>query len=69
MPVKTITITEEAYRKLARIKRPEESFTDVVNRILGWPSVLDLAGILEPEAGGKLEEEAKRIRGDLDERV
>ncbi|MGQ9515567.1 MAG: antitoxin VapB family protein [Thermoproteota archaeon] len=33
MAHKTITISEEAYRELARIKRENESFTEVILRL------------------------------------
>lgn len=69
MAVKTITVTEEAYRKLASLKRPGESFTDVINRVLGGPSVLKLAGILTPEAGDRLKKEVRRIRRETDARL
>lgn len=35
MAHKTITISEEAYKALARIKNEKESFTDVILRIAG----------------------------------
>ncbi len=35
MAHKTITISEEAYKALARIKNEKESFTDVILRITG----------------------------------
>jgi len=45
MAVKTITITDLAYMRLRRLKRPEESFTDLVLRLTeGRKSVMDLAG-------------------------
>ncbi|MFQ6013686.1 MAG: antitoxin VapB family protein [Thermoplasmata archaeon] len=69
MSVKTITVTIEAYRKLRRAKRPGESFTDVINRIMGGPSVLELAGILDEEAGARMEEAIQEIRRDFDDRL
>lgn len=38
MAHKTITISEEAYKALARIKNEKESFTDVILRITGIKS-------------------------------
>jgi predicted CopG family antitoxin len=69
MAVKTITITEEAYRKLARLKKGGESFTDVINRVLGGPSTLRLAGALSPDVGDAVAREVKRLRKDLDRAV
>jgi len=69
MTVKTLTITEEAYRKLARLKRSGESFSEVINRTLGGPSALELAGILEPATGDRLVREVRRARRDWDKRA
>lgn len=69
MAVKTITITEEAYRKLARLKRAGESFTGVINRTLGGPSALELVGVLKPGAGEEIARDVRRIRRDLDRRI
>ena len=69
MAVKTITITEDAYRKLSRLKRENESFTEVINRVLGGPSALELAGLLDSTTADKVEAKIRRTRRDLDERV
>ncbi len=45
MAVKTITITDIAYMRLSRLKKPGESFTDLLLRLTeGRKSVLHLAG-------------------------
>lgn len=61
---RNVRLTEEAYERLKSRKRPEESFSDVVERIAGERSLLDLAGVL-------IEEEAEEMReaiGETDDR-
>lgn len=62
MPTRTISITEEAYERLRTQKEKNESFTDVINRITGKKSVMELAGILSEEEGEKLESYIKGRR-------
>ena len=69
MAVKTITITEEAYRRLSRVKGPGESFSEVINRMLVGTRATELIGILRSEAASKVEGEIGRIRRDLDRRL
>jgi len=69
MAVKTITITEEAYRKLARLKREHESFTDVINRALGGPSALELAGLLDSATADKVKSDIRRMRRHIEARM
>jgi predicted CopG family antitoxin len=64
--VKTITVTEDAYRKLARLKRGGESFSNVINRVLGGPSAKSLVGVLDGEAGERLDREVRRMRREMD---
>ncbi len=60
MVVKTITITEEAYRSLKARKTGEESFSDVILRLTRRPPLRDFVGILSPDS-------ANAIRKAIDE--
>ncbi len=62
MATKTISITEEAYERLKVRKEKNESFTDVINRVTGKRSLLELAGILSEEKADKLEKHIKERR-------
>ncbi len=45
MPVKTVTLSEDAYAALAAMKREGESFSDVVRRLArGGRSLLEFVG-------------------------
>ena len=56
MATKTISITEEAYERLKTRKAKNESFTDVINRVTGKRSLLELAGILSDEEADEFTE-------------
>jgi len=62
VPTRTISITEEAYERLKIRKEKNESFTDVINRMTGKRSIMELAGILSKEEGEKLERYIKDRR-------
>jgi len=62
MGTRNISISDEAYSKLAAMKRPKESFTDVINRLAGKKSVLDLVGLLTPKEGAELRSNIQDIR-------
>lgn len=46
MSTKTVNLTEDAYGRLASLKREGESFSDVVNRLTAKHALLDLIGVL-----------------------
>lgn len=48
MGVRTLTVTDEAYARLANEKRPGDSFTDVILRLTARRSLEDLAAALAP---------------------
>ncbi len=62
MATKTLTITEDAYERLAAFKTGEESFSEVINRVTGKVSLLSIAGLLTEKEGDELEKRIKEIR-------
>ena len=64
MGTKTISLEDSAYSRLKAVKRPGESFSDVVNRVLGSsePSFLDFRGLLQGGSGDRLAETVARMK-------
>ncbi len=63
MGVKTITISLEAYEALLRIKKPGESFSDVILRLVRkHRSLIDLAGVWRDISDEDLYEVFKEIK-------
>ncbi len=58
---KSIRLSEDAYERLAAHKREDETFSDVVLRLAGERSLLDIAGVLS-------DEEADAVRDAVEER-
>lgn len=54
MATKSVTITCDAYERLVALKEPRESFSDVITKLTGRYSLLDLVGILSPKEAEKL---------------
>jgi predicted CopG family antitoxin len=69
---KSIRLSEEAYERLVAHKRDDETFSEVVLRLAGERSLLDIADILGDEEADALREaveERRDRRGDDLERV
>ena len=68
---KSIRLSEEAYERLDAHKRDDETFSEVVLRLAGERSLLELAGILTDDEADALEAAVKerraRRRDDLEE--
>ena len=62
MPTRTISLSEEAYDRLATAKLPGESFTEVVLRVVVPGSFDDLAGILTEEQGAQMKRKLRELR-------
>lgn len=44
-----VQLSDDAYRRLTNAKRPGESYSDTVVRLLGGGDLTDLQGLREPE--------------------
>ena len=63
MATKTITIMEDAYELLKQEKVKNESFSDVIRKVIPKKkSIWDFVGILSEEEGEELQETVKEIR-------
>ncbi|HIH65630.1 MAG TPA: hypothetical protein HA282_00240, partial [Nanoarchaeota archaeon] len=62
MATKTISITEDAYKRLEVLKTEKESFSDIINKITKKKSLLDIAGILTENEARILENRIKKSR-------
>lgn len=67
MRFRTISVAEDAYQALSSKRRPGESFTAVVRRLAGRPSLLELAGLLTKQEADALDKAiADRRRRQLE---
>lgn len=64
MPAKTIALSHDAYERLLRLKRPGESFSDVVRRITPEHPLTSRFGILSLEEADALEDAITRNRAE-----
>ncbi len=62
MGSKNISISDEAYSKLKKMKGKNESFTDLIIRLTNKVSLLDLRGMLTSEEAHQILEELKESR-------
>ncbi len=69
MATKTISITEEAYERLASKKASSESFSDVIIKITGKGSLMDIAGILTKEESTSLRKHVTERRRAMRESI
>ena len=62
MGTKTISITDDAYRRLATLKKENESFSLVIQRITGRSLLSSIQGLLSKESADELEKNIKDAR-------
>lgn len=71
MGSKTISLKEETYNRLARVKGEDESFSDVIDRLLreGDHPLYGLVGLLDEDEVAELRERSREFRESVDERM
>ena len=69
MATKCITITNEAYERLASFKVGSESFSDVINKITRGHSLFDLVGVLSHKQADELRSNVNDVRKRMREQV
>lgn len=71
MSSKTISLKEETYNRLARAKSKDESFSDVVDRLLREEDhpLYELIGLLDNSEVETLRERSRTFRESVNERM
>lgn len=71
MASKTISLKEETYDRLDRAKAEDESFSDVIDRLLreGDHPLSELVGLLEGEELAALRNRSREFRESVDRRM
>ena len=64
MGTKNISISDEAYKRLASLKLPNESFSIVITRLTGKRSLTDLFGVLSEKEASRLKRSFKKVRSE-----
>lgn len=66
MTTRTISIGDDAYRRLKRLKKADESFTDVILRLTGQGDLTRFSGSISAEFARELSTAAADVRARFD---
>ncbi len=66
MATKNISITEEAYVRLASLRQGKESFSEIINRLTNKRRLLEFAGVLSEGSAEKIKGHIIKRRAELD---
>lgn len=71
MGSKNVSLREDIYRRLKEEKDEDESFSDVIERLLdrGDHPLYDLIGVLGDEEAERVREQSEEFRRSVDERM
>lgn len=62
MATKNISITEEAYNRLTRLRKKNESFSEIIIDITGNVKLMDFFGAISKISGDNLEKTINTLR-------
>ncbi len=66
MGTKPVRLDEDTYERIKQRKRPDETFSEAIDRLTRTPSLAELGGIVEAERVERMEE-AIEAADDADE--
>lgn len=69
MGTRNISISDEAYLRLKSLKRPGESFTELIERMTQENAIIELAGLLTPKEGRSMKLTIGRMRKESSDRI
>ncbi len=69
MATKNIAISEEAYERLRALKKPGESFTEVIERMTRSRGILDLVGVMSKSEAKGVSERIRESREQTSRRL
>ena len=69
MGFKAISVSDEAYARLKALKKPGESFSDIINRLTARKRLSEIAGVLTEEDIRVIEKAVAAIRSGSRERI
>ena len=49
-----VRLDDDVYERIKANKRDDESFSDAVERLIGWPSFRDLRGVFDEDQVSKM---------------
>ncbi len=62
MATKNISITEEAYNRLANLKKKNESFSEIIIKVTGKANLRDFFGIISKKKADEVSNNIKKSR-------
>lgn len=73
MPRRTISLKQETYTRLAEAKGEDDSFSDVIDRLLGVQDkdnpLDELVGLCDPDDVARLRARSRSVRDDVNYRM